>query len=185
VLTALSDTDWGWNGNLLRKVYQTSLLSRAIYAGGGLLPWFSATSVDMLNRAQNRNLWVITGQLASTPNKALRVETGVQSFGCLIDHAAAVALERSLRLDPAAHPRAAKADSGVTRRFKEGADGRLKGKEIVSRVGEGLDTHGRLPLPAPTSALWEWGKGCWTVSLSLRGGSSPNDPPAAAKTDLG
>jgi hypothetical protein len=121
VLTALSCTDWGWNGNLLQKVYQTSLLS---YAGGGWLPWLSATSVDMLNRAQKRNLRVITGQLTSMLNKALRVEAGVQSFGCLQDRAAAVALERLLRLDPAAHPRAAQADSGVTRRFKVGADSR-------------------------------------------------------------
>jgi hypothetical protein len=83
VLTSLFGTDWGWNGNLLRKVYQTSLLSGATYAGGGWLPWLSATSVDTLNQAQNRNLKVITGQLASTPNEALRVEAGVQSFGCL------------------------------------------------------------------------------------------------------
>jgi hypothetical protein len=30
---------------------------------------------------------------------------------------------------------------------------------------------------------WEWGKGCWTVSLSLRGGSSPEDPPARKLAD--
>jgi hypothetical protein len=96
VLTALSGTDWGWSGDLLRKVYQTILLSGATYAGGGWLPWLSVTSVDTLDRAQNRNLRVITGQLASTPNEALRVEAGVQSFGCLRDHAAAVALERLL-----------------------------------------------------------------------------------------
>jgi hypothetical protein len=61
VLMALSGTDWVWNGNLLQKVYQTSLLSGATYAGGRWLPWLSATSVDMLDRAQNRNLKVITG----------------------------------------------------------------------------------------------------------------------------
>jgi hypothetical protein len=94
VLMALSGTDWGWSGDLLRKVYQTSLLSEATYAGGGWLPWLSASSVDMLNRAQNRNLRVITEQLASTPNEALRVEAGVQSFGCLRDHATTIAVER-------------------------------------------------------------------------------------------
>jgi hypothetical protein len=79
VLTALS----GWNGDLLQKVYQTSHLSGATYAGGGWLPWLSATSVDTLDQTQNHNFRVITGQLASTPNEALRVEAGVQSFGCL------------------------------------------------------------------------------------------------------
>jgi hypothetical protein len=39
VLMALSVTDLGWTSDLLRKVYQTSLLSGATYAGGGWLPW--------------------------------------------------------------------------------------------------------------------------------------------------
>jgi hypothetical protein len=47
------------------------------------------------------------------------------------------------------HPRAAQADLGVIRRFKGGADERLKGKEVVSHVGGGLDTHGRLPYLLP------------------------------------
>jgi hypothetical protein len=88
-----------------------------------------------------------------------------------------------LKLDPAAYSRAAQADSGVTRQFKGGTDGCLLGKEVVSRVGGGLDTHGRLPLPAPTSAPWKWGKRCWTVFLSLRVGSGPNDPSARKHAD--
>jgi hypothetical protein len=175
VLTALSGTDWGWNGNLLRRVYQTSLLSGDTYDGGGWLPWLSATSVDMLDWAQNCNLKVITGQLASMLNEALRVEAGVQSFGGLRDRAAAVALERSLRLDLAAHPRAAQVESGVTRQFKGGADGRSTGREIISRVGGGLDTHEQLHLPAPTYVPWEWGRG---IGLSL----CPSEVAAAQMT---
>jgi hypothetical protein len=83
MLMALSGFDWGWTSDLLRKVYQTSLLSGATYAVGGWLPWLSATSAETLDRAQNRNLRIITGQLASTPTDALRVEAGFQSFGCL------------------------------------------------------------------------------------------------------
>jgi hypothetical protein len=142
MLMALSGSDWGWCSDLLRKVYQTSLLSGSTYAGGGWLPWLSATSMEMLDRTQNRNLRIITGQLASTPTDALRVETGFQSFGCLRDRAAAAALERLLRLDPATHPRAAQAKSGVTWRFKRGTDGRSLGKEVVGRVGGGLDALG-------------------------------------------
>jgi hypothetical protein len=76
VLMVLSGTDWGWTSDLFRKVYQTSLLSGATYAEGGWLPWLSATSLDTLDWVQNCNLRVITGQLALTPNKALRVEAG-------------------------------------------------------------------------------------------------------------
>jgi hypothetical protein len=164
-------------------VYQTSLLSGATYAGGGWLPWLSASSVEMLDRADDCNLRIITGQLVSTPTDALRVEEGFQSFGCLQDRAAAAALERLLRLDPATHLRAIQVDSVVTPQFKRGADGRSLGKEVVGHVGGGLDALGRLPLPTPTSASWEWGRGCWSVSLSLRGGSGPEDPPARKLTD--
>jgi hypothetical protein len=97
--------------------------------------------VDTLNQAQNRNLKVITGQLATTPNEVLKVEAGVQSFGCLRDQAAAIALERSLRLKLAADPRAAQAESGVIRRFKRGTGGRTMGRKVISHVGGGLDTH--------------------------------------------
>jgi hypothetical protein len=106
MLAALSGSDWGWS-------------SGATYAGGEWLPWLSVSSVDMLDGAQNRNLWIITGQLALTPTDALRVEAGFQSFGCLQDRAATAALERSLRLDPATHPRAVQADSGVTSNLRE------------------------------------------------------------------
>jgi hypothetical protein len=145
-----------------------------------MVSWLSAFIVDTLNQAQNHNLRIITGQLASTPTDALRVEAGFQSFSCLRDRAAAAALEKLLRLNPVTHLRAAQADSGVTRQFKRGADGRLLGKEVISRVGGGL---GPLPLPAPKSAPWERGKGCWTIPLSLRGGSGPNDPPARKLAD--
>jgi hypothetical protein len=155
MLTALSGSDWGWSSDLLRKVYQTSLLSRATYAGGGWLPWLSASTVEMLDRAQNCNLRIITGQLASTPTNALRVAAGFQSFGCLRDQATAAALKRSLRLNPATHLRAVQADSGVTRQFKRDADALSLGKEVVGSVGGGLDALGCLPLPAPTYAPWE------------------------------
>jgi hypothetical protein len=50
-------------------------------------------------------------------------------------------------------------------------------------VGAGLDALGRLSLPAPTSVSWKWGRGGWTVFLSLRGGSGPEDPPARKLAD--
>jgi hypothetical protein len=59
----------------------------------------------------------------------------------------------------------------------------MKERKVVGRVGGELYSHGQLPLPAPTSAPWEWGKGCWTVSLSLRGGCAPNDPAARKLAD--
>jgi hypothetical protein len=83
MLTALSGSDWGWSSDLLRKVYLTSVLSGATYAGGGWFPWLSASSMDTLNWDQNRNLRIITGQLASTPTDALSVKAGFQSFSCL------------------------------------------------------------------------------------------------------
>jgi hypothetical protein len=63
-------------------MYQTSLLSGATYAGGGWLPCLSACSVDTLDRAQNRNLRIITRQLALTPTKALK-ESGHSAHSVL------------------------------------------------------------------------------------------------------
>jgi hypothetical protein len=132
---------------LPKKVYQTSILSGATYAGGEWLPWLSATSVDTLNCAQNRNVRFITGQLASTPNEALRLKAGVQSFGYLRDRAAAVELERLLRLDQAAHPRAAQVELGFTWRFKRGTDGPTTRRENISREGGGwIPTNNSLSL---------------------------------------
>jgi hypothetical protein len=81
------------------------------------------------------------------------------------------------------HLRVVQADLGVTRQFKRSANGWSLGKEVVGRVGGGLDALERHPLPAPTSASWECGRGCWTVSPSLRGGSGPEDPPARKLAD--
>jgi hypothetical protein len=39
------------------------------------------------------------------------------------------------------------------------------------------------PYLLPHLPPWECGKGCWNVSLSLRGGSGPNDPPARKLAD--
>jgi hypothetical protein len=51
----------------------------------GFPGWLSASSVEILNQAQNRSIRIITGQLASTPTDALRVEAGFQSFSWLRD----------------------------------------------------------------------------------------------------
>jgi hypothetical protein len=65
---------------MVLHVSRLSLMSNT-YAGGGWLPWLSTSNVDTLNRTQNRNLRIITGQLASTTTDALRVEAGFQSLG--------------------------------------------------------------------------------------------------------
>jgi hypothetical protein len=45
-------------------------------------------------------------------------------------------------------------------------------------------SNSKLRYHIPTSAPLEWGRGSWTVSLSLRGGSGPDDPLARKLADL-
>jgi hypothetical protein len=50
-------------------------------------------------------------------------------------------------------------------------------------VGVGARYPWMTPLFCSHIAPWEWGKGCWTISLSLRDGSGQNDPPARKLAD--
>ena len=180
LLSAVSGREWGWHAPSLRRVYQALFLSKVRYGAAAWQPWLSDTSVSVLDRAQNRCLRAITGQYASTPVEALRLETGFPSIGCARRREAAVALERSLRL-PSSSLRAKVASVDVRHRLKIRSSWRELAKEVVRSVD--LDGHQRLPLPPPTSAPWLWGTGRWSVSLSLRAGNSCTNSPEARLAD--
>lgn len=167
LLGSLAHRDWGWRLQSLRRVYRSTLLSSATYGAAGWAPWLSPTSVAGLDRAQNKCLRIITGQLRSTPVESLQLEAGFSSFGSQVRRASALALEKSLRLD-ANNPRAGLAVLPVRYRTHRSCWRRMASE--VSH-GLGLNDDPRLPLPSPTSAPWEWRGGRYTVNLGLQGGS--------------
>ena len=76
VLKALAGSDWGWRGDLLRRVYHSVLQSVSDYCAAGWQPWLSPAGVGTLDQARNKCLRVITGQYSTTPLDVLRLEAG-------------------------------------------------------------------------------------------------------------
>jgi ribonuclease HI len=180
LLGAVSGREWGWSKPTLCRLYQSLFLSRMRYGASAWQPWLSKTGVAILDSAQNRCLRAITGQYVSTPVEALRLEAGFPSINCLRRREAAIALERSFRL-PGSWIRAKVASRDVRQRLKIRSSWRELAKEVVCSVD--LEVHQRLPLPPPTSAPWLWGRGRWSVSLSLRAGTGCSNSPEARLAD--
>ena len=179
LLVALAGSDWGCDGNLLRQVYQSVLLSGVSYCGGGWKPWAAKTTIDTIDRAQNRCLRRVTGQFSSTPVEALRFEAGFQSADCYARREALLAWEKSVRL-PQAHPRRVIALSRVPHRLARSS---WREKAMGLAAGCGFSAHAPLPLPPPTSAPWGWGEPRWKVHLHLEGGSRRQDAPERKLAD--
>ena len=80
------------------KLDRSLVCSVMDYCGAARQPCLSNTSIEKLERTQNRSLRVATGQLARTPVECLRLEAGVSSYSTMIKRNTLVAYERSLRL---------------------------------------------------------------------------------------
>ena len=179
LLTALAGSEWGWDGGLLRRVYQSVLLSSSSYCGAGWKPWAAKSTLGVLDKAQNRGLRRVTGQFSSTPIEALRMEAGFQSADCYARRETALAWEKSIRL-PQAHPRKVVASSRVRHRLQRSS----WRKNAVALADEcGFAAHTPLEMPPPTTASWEWKAPRWKVHLSLEGGSSRDTPEEVRRAD--
>jgi hypothetical protein len=100
ILACLAGRDWGWRAHHLRRVYQAMSLSILKYCGPAWQPWLSNTSLSLLQRAQNRALRLITGQVLSTPVEALHLEANISSVQSTSRQDALIGWERTLRLPP-------------------------------------------------------------------------------------
>lgn len=180
LLGALSGREWGWRGDHLRTIFHAVLSSVLHYGSAGWQPWLSDSAVGTLDRAQNKCLRLITGQHATTPIEALRCEAGVPSVRTSLRRRAALALEKSLRLQPT-NPRRALLLSSIAHRTKRRSSLREVARELVRSVG--LEAEDRLAFPPVTTAPWRWGNTGWSVSLTLRGGSCKSDSEATKLAD--
>ena len=105
ILSSLASKKWGWRKESLRKVYLTTQRSVLDYAAPAWQPWLSETQSKRLETAQNKALRLVTGQYASTPVEALRLEAGVVSYKTHSTRLTAISAEKAVRL-PADHPAA-------------------------------------------------------------------------------
>ena len=104
MLGALSYTTWGWRKQDLVKVYNATSRSRIDYASPGWQPWCQKTNIITLERAQNKALRKITGQVESTATDVLRTEAGVTSIKTGAIRKCMQSREKAERL-PDNHPR--------------------------------------------------------------------------------
>ena len=81
IIRATAHTSWRcWHRSTLKMVSHALVRSKLDHAAPALQPWLSDTNLSCLDRLQNHFLWLITGQLVSTPLEALRMEADVQSY---------------------------------------------------------------------------------------------------------
>ena len=116
----------------------------------GTRPWIVKTQMDRLERAQNQALCRITGQTASSPVEALRIEAGLSSCETVSRQLIATSREKALRCSPS-HPRHLALEGEQRHRLCRDS-WRESSKRLEASLPEGLAP--REPLTGPTEHLW-------------------------------
>jgi ribonuclease HI len=169
VLSAVAARSWGCSRRTLRSLFMALVRGTMDYCGAAWQPWVAQSGVDELERAQNRALRVVSGQLRTTPVEAVRAEVGVPRYADVVEYLAATAWEKARRL-PAEHPRAMAAAGNVAHRTR-----RSSWRVLATKVCEdsGLAATAVSALRWNRPEPWRWKDSQrWSASLTLDGGSS-------------
>ena len=116
MLAAISNTEWGWRKQVLRRCYMAHFRSMFEYAGCSWLPWISNSNIEKLDRLQNQALRMICRQAKSSPLEGLRLECEVPSIQSVVKSATIQSREKAHRLT-IDHPRRICLDNQATRRL--------------------------------------------------------------------
>ena len=73
-IRAVANISWGWRKKDLKKVWTAHVTSILNYAAGRWKPCYSNSFVEKLERVQNMEVRMITGQSTSSQCEALRAE---------------------------------------------------------------------------------------------------------------
>ena len=130
---------------------------------------------------QNRCLRVQSGLHRSAPVESVRLEAGAESFATSLKREAALAYEKAVRLPETTHPTTQLANRPRQRRWVKGTSWRELAMQVSTAVG--LSALPRLPLPPPSKDPREKGSERYTISLTLKGGSSRDSPQNQRMTD--
>ena len=184
ILASLAGKEWGWKKRNLRSVYLAMQRSVMDYAAPAWQPWISKTQMNKLEVAQNKALRLISGQYASTPVEALRLESGLQSYTTVSKQHSAIAIEKAERLQPY-HPKNIALQNEVRHRSKIRSSWRVEAKKIVNSLP--IATAPKEPLPSPFQQPWlpsEEDDNCpqWKVYPKLPDKSTPVQNPSPFST---
>ena len=89
----LSGTDWGWELEELRTVYQTMCRPTLEYCSPAWQPWLSERKIGKLERVQREATRRMTGLLRTTPIEAVATEVNLTSVATQSKRAAIIAWE--------------------------------------------------------------------------------------------
>ena len=79
-MKVVSDSTWDWRKFILRTMFIAFTQSKMDYVALAWQPWLSKTNMTRLDTLQNQALWIVTGQLMSTPLEALRLEANIPAI---------------------------------------------------------------------------------------------------------
>ena len=122
------------------------------YAAPAWQPWLSKTKENKLEVAQSKALRIVTGQYASTPLEAVRLEADVASYHTHSKHLCAIAYEKAVRLDPDHPKRSAVGENPVQHRSKIRSSWRVEAVKTVESIS--LQDLPRADFPSPFVRPW-------------------------------
>ena len=152
ILACLASKTWGWKKHNLKTVFTSMQRSVLDYAAPAWQPWLSKTKMNKLEVSQNRALRLVTGQYASTPLEAVRLEAGVDSYSTHSKKLSAIAYEKAMRLDPDHPRRTAIGSNPVHHRSKMRSSWRKEAEETLESLP--LKDLPRAELPSPFVRPW-------------------------------
>ena len=118
MIGAVANTEWGWMKDTLTKLYNCQIKTIMHYGAPAWRPWISDTNVATLERMDQRALRMITGQSVGSPCEAIRLESGVTSFGTVRKRNILTAKERALRCTEDHPAQIAVSNDGIRQRIK-------------------------------------------------------------------
>ena len=128
-IRATAQTCWGLRRSTLKMVFHTLVRCKLNYAAPAWQPWLSDTNLSSLDCLHNHSLWLITGQLVSTPLEDLRLEADVQSYPTCSKHLILKANEKVLRSTDN-HPKPIALDVNIPQRLLSCSSFRQKAEEF-------------------------------------------------------
>ena len=184
MLSALSNSTFGWRKQYLITIYHSMVKSKMDYSGPAWQGNIAESHQRSLERTQNRALRLITGQFKDTPVEALLAETGIPSFKTHMKRNLLISKEKAMRLDES-HPRRRAYDESVPKRLGLKNDTKHNWHSTTQKLSstynlELLETS-RQPLNFFVVAPWLDGR-LNSVYPALPGLSSKSAPDIEART---
>ena len=173
MLSALSNTTWGWRKQDLMKIYSANIKSKMDYAGAAWQPWLSKTNLKILERLQNKALRYVTGQVQNTADEALQLEAGVPSFKTNVIRNCIRSREKAERSE-ADHPRRLALDNAIPSR-NDRQSWKKRSDDIMRRFSLTTVLDNRTPIELYTREPWATPRRPPTVNNTLAGTTGKDD----------